>query len=326
MRHLSAICFSVALSFGLHTAAKAQGSSDPGLSTVGGLRSAPALAFGEDSYENDRLHFSVEHTFAKGERDITLNMPKAEARIPLTQKSYLEAQLPFFAVRGNLARVASVGDLVLAYTYFMPFSDGFTWQFTGGTEIGLGNASQADGKGRALPMAYQSSQGTTDLILGASVQYKDYVSFAVGYQQPLIQYNGNNYTHNDPLNELPYSSSDFPTTNRLYRNGDLMFRLEGHLTSRRVGFSAGPLLFYHLRNDMYVDVINKYRELPGSKGTTLNLTANAFYRLGRYGQWKIDVSGAVPVAERDMYPDGSKRQWLLTPRISYFFGQRALLF
>ena len=326
MKQLSAICLSVALGFGIHTAAHAQGSGDPGLSSVGALRSAAGLAFDEENYENDRTHLGFAHTFAKGERDVVINIPQVELRVNLHENGYLDAKLPYYASRGELAKISGIGDLTVAYTHFLPYYDGFTWQFTGGLEIGLSNSNLTDGKGRALPMVYQPSQGTTDLVLGASGMYKQYVSFALGYQQPIIRYNENDYNRSTPLNELNYTSVDYPLSRKLYRHGDLMVRLEGHLTGTRAGISGGPLLFYHLREDLYVDAANKYREANGSEGYTLNLAGSAFIRMGRYGQWKLDVNGAVPVVERNAYPDGSKRQWMLMPRLTYFFGQQDLLF
>ncbi|WP_276132749.1 hypothetical protein [Polluticoccus soli] len=325
MKHISTFCLSIAMSLGALSAG-AQGSGDPGLSAIGGLRSGAALAFDEETYENDRVELNLGHTMAKGERDVVINMPHAAVRIPLHEHGYLDTRLPFYATRGELAKIGGIGDLTVAYTHFLPYADGFSWQFTGGVELGLTNASLTDGKGRGLPMVYQPGQGSTDLILGASGQYKDFVSFAVGYQQPIIRYNGNDYLRSSPINELGYSNADYPLSRQLYRNGDLMLRVEGHLTGTRAGISAGPLVFYHLRNDLYLDINNNYRESFDSKGFTMNLAGSAFYRMGRYGQWKVGVYGAVPIAERDFYPDGTSRQWLIMPNISYFFGQDALLF
>jgi hypothetical protein len=325
MKHLSAFCLSVAMSLGVLNAG-AQGSADPGLSAICGLRSAAGLAFDAENFENDRLELNLGHTFAKGDRDVVINMPFAAVRIPLHERGYLDTRLPYYAARGELAKIGGIGDFTVAYTHWLPYADGFSWQFTGGLEIGLTDASLTDGKGRGLPMVYQPGQGSTDLILGVSAQYKDHVSFALGYQQPIIRYNGNDYLRSSPINELGYSNAHYPLSRQLYRNGDLMARVEGHLTGVRAGISGGPLVFYHLKNDLYVDINNKYRESFESNGFTMNLAGSAFYRMGRYGQWKLSMYGAFPVVERDFSPDGTKRQWVLMPSISYFFGQNDLLF
>lgn len=326
MKHFSAFCLSVAVCFGACTTVKAQGTGDPGLSSIGGLRSAATQLVDEDIYENNLTHFGVSHTFAKGDRDVVLNIPQVELSIPIEDFGYIETKLPFYAVKGDLAKVTGIGDLSVAYTHFMPYADGFSWQFTGGLSIGTGTATKHDGKNRALPMVYQSTHGTTDVILGVNVQYKQYVSFAVGYQQPIIRYNENDYNRSTPINELLYSNTDYPLSRKLYRNGDIMTRLEGHLTSKRAGISAGPLAIYHLRTDLYQDINNKYRNLVGSDGLSVNLAGSFFYRLGRYAQWKFDAYAAFPMVQRDLHPDGSNRQWVFMPRITYFFNQETLIF
>lgn len=325
MKYLSIVCLSAAVLLSAN-AAKAQGESDPGMGNMGLMRTAANLYIDEDEYENNKTQFGIAHTFGKSDRDAILNITRAELRIPSQDFGYFEAQLPIYAVNGDVARVAGLGDASLSYTFMLPDIEGFTYQFTGGLQVGLGTAALADGKGRPLPMVYQSSKGTTDLVLGASITWQKYVTLAVGYQQPFVQYNQNQYRGLAVTNEAIYSNSDYPNTRNFYRNGDLMMRLEGQYSGKRAGISAGPLMFYHLRNDLYEDVNNKFREIEGSEGMTVNLAGNAFYRLGRYGSWKIDVSAGMPVVNRDMLPDGSRREWVITPRITYLFGQENILF
>jgi hypothetical protein len=325
MKYLSIACLTAAVSLGSFATAKAQGESDPGMGNMGLLRTASNI-FIDDVYENNRAQLNISHTFAKGDRDAVINIPRVTLRIPVADVGYFEGQMHMYTVQGDVAKVYGLGDMQLSYTHILPDIEGFTYQFTGGLQIGMGTAALADGKGRPLPMAYQSNSGTTDVVLGASITWQKYVSLAVGYQQPFVQYNQNQYRGLTVTNEAVYSNKDYPFTRNYYRNGDLMMRLEGSWYNKRLGISGGPLMFYHLRNDLYEDVNNKFREIEGSEGLTVNLAANIFYRLGRYGSWKIDVSGGVPVVNRDVLPDGSARQWVITPGITYFFNQEYVLF
>jgi hypothetical protein len=324
MKYLSIACLSAAAFLSAQTV-KAQGESDPGMGNMGALRTAANLYIDEE-YENNKPQFGIAHTFAKGDRDAVLNIPRAELRIPSQDFGYFEAQLPIYTVRGDVAKVAGLGDLSVSYTYMIADIEGFTYQFTGGLQIGMGTAALEDGKGRPLPMVYQSNKGTSDFVLGASVTWQKYLTLAVGYQQPFVQYNQNQYRGLAVANEAIYSSEDYPNTRNFYRNGDLMMRLEGQYSGKRAGISAGPLVFYHLRNDLYEDINNRFREIEDSKGVTVNIAGNAFYRMGRYGNWKIDVSGGIPVVNRDVLPDGSRREWVITPRITYIFKRENILF
>jgi len=326
MKYLSIACLTAAVSLGAFATAKAQGESDPGMGNMGLLRTASNIYIDEDVYENNKTQLNISHTFGKGDRDAIINIPRATLRVHAADFGYFEAQLPIYTVQGDVANVYGLGDLSLSYTHMLPDVEGFTYQFMGGLKIGMGTAALADGKSRPLPMVYQSNSGTSDFVVGASITWKKYLTLAVGYQQPFVQYNQNQYRGLTVTNEAVYSNKDYPFTRNYYRNGDLMLRLEGQISSKRIGISAGPLVFYHLRNDLYEDINNKFREIDGSEGMTVNLAGNVFYRLGRYGSWKIDVSGGVPVVNRDVLPDGSARQWVITPGITYFFNQENILF
>jgi hypothetical protein len=325
-KRLSFLCLSLAASLGFAGTSYAQGSSDPGLSTVGAMRSGAGVVIVDDVMENHKAQLSVGHTFAEGERGTNINIPTLEGRIPVLDHGYFDFKLPIYAAKGELASVAGLGDASVTYTHHWYNLEQFSFQATGGFKLGMGNSTITDGSGRPLPMTYQSSLGTTDLMIGANVMWKKYVTLAAGYQQPIIRYTENDYLRMSPANELSYSTVDYPLSRKLYRNGDVMMRLEGHYSGERAGISAGPWAIYHLANDLYQDETGRWRELNGSEGFTLNVAGNAYIRWGRLGEWKFDVTAALPVVKRDIAPDGLTRQWMVTPRLTYFFGQQVLMF
>lgn len=328
MKYLSAFCLTAALSLGLNPQAKAQGESDPGFSTIGAMRTGANLQFSEGEFEFQKTQFSISNTFAKGERDVKLFIPQAEVIAPLRDMGYFDVKLPIVAATGELAHVFGLGDLTATYTQVInnSYHPDWTVQLTGGAMFGMGTASESDGATRPLPMVYQSNLGSTDVIVGGNVSWKNWVMAAIAYQQPIFRYNENNYDRSAIGNDLLYSQSDYQISRKLYRYGDVMFRLEGHYGGKRAGISAGPLFIYHLRNDMYTDRMGYLNEIDGSKGLTVNLSGNAFVRLGRKGQVKLDVTGGFPIAHRDATPDGLSRQWMFMPRFTYFFKQENLLF
>lgn len=327
MKYLSAICLSAAFCLATNGVVRAQGDSDPGMSTLGAMRTTPDVMIAEDEFENDKVHFSIGHTFATGASDIKYNITHAEVRVPVQRFGYFDVKLPFQATSGNLANIGNLGDLFVTYTQVIrpEYMMDWEYQITGGTRIGLSTADRQDIHIRSLPMDYQSSLGSTDIIVGAHAKYKQYFVTSVGYQQPVFRYNENGYDRRAVNNDLIYSGTDYEISRKLYRYGDVMARVEGMYATKSAGIAAGPLLFYHLHNDLYTDRLGREVEIE-SAGFTANAVGNIFLRFGRYAQIKVDVTGSVPLIRRDHAPDGLRRDWMIMPRFTYFFGQRTLLF
>lgn len=331
MRHISAICLFVTLgmsSLGVY----AQGDSDPGLTTAGAMRNTSALQINEFEYENQRAHLSLSHAFAKGKRDVRINTTNIDARIPFFgafSGGYFDIQVPIVAVSGELANAWGVGDVNATYTHMFLGIEDWTIQGTAGLNIGMSTANLTDGKARQLPMTYQPGKGSTDVIVGGSVTWKQYVTAAVGFQMPFFRYNDNNYFASSNSNDTLYSGDSYTVSRYLYRQGDVMMRLEGHYYNERGGITGGVVGMYHLKDDLYQDpATDLWFEIPGSQGFTLNAVGNAFVRFGRHGDFKLDVTGSIPMVRRDVIPDGTAKRWMLMPRFTYFFNSKkgALMF
>lgn len=330
MRNISAICLFVVFGLGSFTA-KAQGEADPGFASTGAMRTASALKINEFDYENQRAHFSVGHSFAKSERDIRMNISQAEIRVPMFgmySGGYFDVKVPIVSASGELANNWGLGDISATYTHMFLGWEDWAVQGTAGFLMGMGTANSSDGKTRPLPMAYQTSRGSMDAIVGGSVTWKQYVTLAAGYQQPFYRYNDNNFFTVNQVNDTLYSD-EYTIARKLYRQGDVMLRLEGHLTTDRVGLTAGALGIYHVKDDLYEDRnTGLFFEIPGTQGLTVNITGNAYYRFGRRGEFKLDVTGTTAVVRRDVYSSGLNRQWLIMPRFTFFFNsdKGALMF
>ena len=326
MRHISAVCLFLALGFA-GSAVYAQGEADPGFASTGSMRTTSGLKIDDDDYENQRTHFSVAHSFAKGERDIKLNISQLEVRAPmfgLYSGGYFDLKLPIFAAGGELANTWGLGDMSFSYTHMFIGLEDWTIQGTGGLLIGMGTANITDGAPRPLPMAYQPNRGSTDVMVGGSIMWKKWVTAAVGYQQPFYRYNENDFFASNQEDDSFYSRGVYTFARKLYRQGDVMMRLEGHfIPNQRIGFTAGAVGIYHLKDDLYEDRnTGLWHEIDGTQGLTVNIHGNAYIRFGRYGQMKLDVSGSTPVVRRDVYSSGLYRQWMITPRFTFFFNSK----
>src|SRR5690606_10206050 len=229
-------------------------------------------------------------TFAQGEEGVFIISPQLETRLPINEMGYFDVKIPIVNTNGELGNITNLGDVLATYTHVVAGPNSYygnsNWlfQFTGGFRIGMGTGSETDDKDRSLPMVYQPSLGTTDVIVGASVTFKKYVTASAAYQLPIYQYNMNGYTGFHPVNDNDYSNDYWPT-NRFYRKSDVMLRLEGHYSGQRAGIATGPLAIYHLSNDLYMNLDGRFKEIDGSKGLTLNIAGNVFVRFGRYAEW-----------------------------------------
>ena len=164
-----------------------------------------------------------------------------------------------------------------------------------GLKIPFTNGNLKD-NGIALPMDFQPSLGTFDLILGLSRAYNN-LSFALALQQPLTQ-NENQFL-------APLGSGYF-STNNYKRAGDVLFRAT-YLYRINDKWSLSPSLLpiYHLANDKFTDAANIEREINGSSGLTLNGNAYLNYQVNTRNS--LELSLGMPLVVRDARPDGLTR-------------------
>lgn len=281
----------------------AQGCSDAGFCTIGAMKAGSG---------NNNNSIGLSLGVNAGEEGTSIYIPQLEFTKALGKKGYIEANIPFVIASGELGDNAAVGDFILTYTRQISHKKHITINGTIGTRISTGNADATD-NGIALPMPYQANLGTTDLILGINAKWQKYISAAVGYQQPVIQYNNNNYL---PSSLSGNATGNYFASRQLERKGDILLRLQGHLLLKNAGVSAGPLFIYHLGEDVITLYNGSELSLTGSDGLTLNITANAYYQFKR---WRADISLGTPAIVRSSRPDGLTRAFTLVPRITYNF-------
>ncbi len=286
-----------------------QGCSDAGFCTAGTMQGGKAVA--DSSNRPGSIGLSV--TAGAGENGTMIWVPQLEGSIGIGRRGVLEGKLPYSVASGNLGRHAGPGDPIITYSHILAAHPGkLVWTATVGLRIGINNANATDG-GRALPMPYQSGLGTTDVIVGLGAKYRHWLSGAIGYQQPVWQYNDNGYL---PAILYPTNAADtlYFASRRLRRKGDLLARVEvgGHW--HRWAASAGPLLICHLGTDNITLADGSSTALQGSAGATLNLSGTLAYTTGRM---KITLIGGSPFIVRTYRPDGLTRSWVITLRYSY---------
>ncbi|MBL7683620.1 MAG: hypothetical protein JNK00_09700 [Flavipsychrobacter sp.] len=283
----------------------AQGCADAGFCSVG------AMQHGLLKEKGDRNTAGFSVAVASGEKRAWVISPQLEIKAIVNNNSYIDIKLPYQIVTGNLGGNFGIGDLISTYTHRIKTkNEKLKMNYTAGLRVGLGNADdQLNGK--SLPMAYQTSLGTTDVILGISANVGKYFVLAAGIQQPVLQYNDNGYhtiQNRDSIETVYFSSR------HLRRAGDALLRIEAKKDWKHTGIHGGPLLLYHLTDDKSILADGTQITLQNSAGFTININLGFYYRTDK---WVFDFTVAGPVYARDNRPDGLTRNAIVIPRITF---------
>ena len=158
----------------------------------------------------------------------------------------------------------------------------------------------------SLPMDYQSSLGTFDIIAG--IGYEIYnIQFMAALQQPLIQ-NKNEFIAESYPSDSKLST--FQSTKEYTRSGDILLRVSYPINlGSKVILTPSILPIYHLGNDKYVDSNGAEKEITGSQGLTLN--GNLYFDFIINHRNSIQLNAGMPFVVRDVRPDGLTRHFIV---------------
>lgn len=299
-----ALCLCILLHaalIGLH----AQGCSDAGICT------APGFAPLGD--ENETWHAELKLSLESTEPGALLISPQITAGFKLTEKINASVKVPLWFVSDPiLGSNYSFSDPVISATFLLLEKEGGKLALNAGTRIGVSNAT-ANGLGDTnLPMDYQNSLGTTDLLLGLNYQ-KNGFSVTFGFQYPVWQYNQNQAVVKKYIDNPFISDIDF----EYKRKTDIVLRLEKMWQFNNFYFRAGILPIYHVADDEIVSTtVSAVTTIDGSKGLTLNIPLGAWYT---HNNWIFGLDVGFPVVTRKERPDGLTRKFVAQPRILYAF-------
>jgi len=290
------------------TNSKAQGCSDAGFCTIGNLAPSPSI-------ETKKQKLTLLLPFGLGDEKVFVFAPGIQYENQFNNRWSIQAKLTANTANGNLGNATGLGDVYLSGTYSWPTKKGWRVSATLGTKLPL-NQSDLQKGNRSLPMQYQSSLGTIDLITGLAIT-NDQWQFAAGLQQPLSGINRNHFL---PIYWNNADAARYPPSNDFNRKGDVLLRASyTYDTHKKFRFNAGLLGIYHLQEDTYIDAAYSKSAImiKGSKGLTLNATVAAWYRLG--SRFQLGLVAGTPLAARDIRPDGLTRKFVVAPEISWNF-------
>lgn len=271
-----------------------QGCSDAGFCTINSFKPNS-----EDSTHRLIQQVKVGAFFGKADFDISVYGINLEYNRTLGKKWGFDLKLTTLAQNGNDISVSGLSDVFLNANYQVSKKI----KVTMGSKLPLSKADKSLNKtGSPLPMDYQSSLGTIDLILGIGYEIKK-IQLVAALQQPLTQ-NRNGFLASDVAAGSPLSS--FPSTRKFERAGDVLLRVSYPWKVReKLTLTPSLLPIYHLTRDKFTDQNGLRQEIAGSQGLTLNGNIYLDYHVNKKNAWQLNVG--VPFIVRDVRPDGLTR-------------------
>lgn len=287
----------------------AQGCSDAGVCTIHSIKNS-ASAHETKKGEND---LSIGFAFGKGERFTNNYTGYIQYTRAISEKTSVTGKINYNAINGELAITSGLGDFILSANHAFDTKKKWQKSFVVGVKFPFEGSNISKG-GIQLPMPYQTSLGTTDLVLAINYSRKAFgASLAV--QQPLSSSNENKFLPGDYPSQ-PVALKYWPT-NDFSRKGDIVGRVSYRFNAGEK-FSIRPSLLgiYHEANDTYVDNSENRRPIYNSKGFTLNGVVFLNYKL-KSGNG-FEISFGTPFIVRDQRPDGLTRKFVAS--LEYLFS------
>jgi len=313
MQKCLVIVYIFVLTVVLQLTSRAQGCSDAGFCTMGAMK--------PDQPFNKKIELklrSMEISFYRGTTTLTpiVYVATADMSFSLNNKTSFQIKLPYQAVHGRLANTSGMGDISLCLTRNLRSTDRFDVNFSLGAKI-PSNKSDKSIDNRPLPMYYQTSLGTYDVISGLSVINRKWL-FATGIQMPLNK-NNNQFLWGrwKGSNEDQSYIERYAKANQLKRGTDVMLRVERNFRFSRVNMSLGLLPIYRIARD-------KISKADGTPDPTYTKDAHglALSGIATFG-YSFNVKTGIKflvghkIVQRQVNPDGLTRELVTTA--SYFY-------
>lgn len=296
-----------------------QGCSDAGFCTMGAMK--PDQPFNKKVQLKLR---SMEMSFYRGTTTLTpiIYVATADFSFSLNSKNTVQVKLPFQHVEGRLATTSGSGDISLCYTRNIYTSDQFDLNLSFGGKV-LTNHSDKSIEGLPLPMYYQTSLGTYDLISGLSLINRKWL-IATGIQIP-FNHNNNQFWWSrweGGPEDMDYVKQ-YSQANQLRRGTDVMLRVERNFRLSRFNFTLGLLPIYRIVQDE-VEKLNGERVapdeiIPGAKTTGLALSAITTVGYSFNVRSGIKLLLGKKIVQRNENPDGLTRHFVSSFTYSYRF-------
>jgi hypothetical protein len=302
----------------------AQGCSDAGFCTMGAMK--PDQMYSKKiNIKLRSIEFSQYYGVTHFNNHISVST--LEANIGIGKKYVVQAKVPYQISQGHLGTFQSLSDLSLSVTRNVFTAENFDVNLTVGTKIPTNNGDKQQLDGLSLPMYYQTSLGTNDIIFGASIVSRKWL-FAMGYQQALNK-NQNGFWWAEWQQSRPQDFayiSQYAQSNTIERGKDVMLRLERNFRLAQFNASIGLLPIYRLSKDI-VSIpninhpddasFNTVKAVSGSDGLALSGIYTFGYNFNVRSAIKLLVGNKF--VQRDKNADGLSREFVTSFTYVYRF-------
>jgi hypothetical protein len=286
-----------------------QGCSDAGFCTMGAMKPNQAL----DSEKKLQLRYvEISQYYGKSPFETHIWATSIDLNFSLKNRLMIQVKMPYMITNGRLGSLQGFGDLSLSATYLALQKEKMQVNFSLGAKVPTNASNQTNSEGLPLPMYYQTSLGTYDLIGGVSLLTPKWL-FATGIQIP-TNTNQNEFTwaawRDSPLKDI---ANLYPPARGLRRGSDVMLRAERNFRLSRLNAHIGILAIYRLNADQRLAPnAEEHGIVVGSEGLVVNLIAGVGYQFNT----KTALNGVVGYApseyQRATNPDGLARANVFT--------------
>jgi hypothetical protein len=289
----------------------AQGCSDAGVCSIHAIKNSAEAHESKDGKSND---LSIGFGYGIGERSTNNYTGYLEYTRSFSSRTSLTGKLSYNAISGELANTSGLGDLFLSINHAFDIKKKWQKSFVVGVKLPFDGADIIK-NGIHLPMPYQTSLGTVDLVLGLNYTRKAFGA-TLALQQPIKARNENKFLPGDYPSQ-PLTLKYWPT-NEFERKGDIVGRVSYNFkTGNQFSIRPSLLGIYHLGNDSYVDNNENRRPVYNSTGLTLN--GNVFFDYRLKNGTGFELSLGTPFVVRDQRPDGLTRKFVATLEYQFSF-------
>lgn len=282
-----------------------QGCSDAGACSIGSMDEV------SEEYKPPKFKLTYDQNFGLGEKFTLISATSLIVEHRFTKTTSFNARVPFIFTTGNLGNTTGVGDILVSLIQQLYHGQNSQLGILVGGRLRTNNADFSF-EGNPLPMAYQTSLGTYDIIGGIQFMYKTWdIYFA--YQHSFGR-NDNQYLH--PENETDdtklYYESAF-----LKRGDDIALRIQKtFFLKKEQRLQPGILPIYRIqKSEILKDDLPVI--LDGSNGLTFNLFLTYSKQLN--DRTIFSLTGAFPIIDKDYRADGLTRNFVLSFGVTNFW-------
>ena len=271
----------------------AQGCSDAGISSIGN-------SF-QTTDKESKNGIEAGTIFGTGEADVTYISPYLNYTRTINERLSLSSKITYSVTSGNFGQRGAFGDVFLIGNYNWKPKTNTQWSSLLGFKIPF-TSSNLKINEFSIPLDYQSSLGTFDLIAGLNLNYKKW-DFNIAVQIPVFNNNKNSY-----FREFS-NTDDFPSTNLFERKSDALFRTTYtfQTATKKFTFKPNVLFIYHLGEDSFENAFGDRETIKNSDGLTINGNIIGSYAINTKNT--IELSLAAPFVVREVRPDGLTRKF-----------------